>query len=389
MIFLGDFRDSLDICHFKAGVPQSFAVQHSGFISYGFLKVCGVTRVDKVNSNAKLGQDIIKLGVRTPIQIVCGDDLVAMLAYIYDGIKNEKYKMKKHLIIVLLAIVGLCLGSLGMNGFASEEKGPEIRKVRKPAEDHRINAFMTKKIIGSDVFNLKNEKLGKIGDLVIDIDTGRIVYAILDFGSFLGMHEKHFPVPWKSLLALPSEGIFFLNQSKEQLEKAPAFDRDKLPDMGHMRWGSDIYRYYGHDYDHGYDYNYGPGYHNYRYELYPGTWQNDPYQKIFDARTIKTIAGKVIKVESVDEPGFGMTVRLIVYTDKEILPVYLGPTWYIVGAGPEKRFKSGDEVTVSGSQVTLDDEPFMLAMTVKRGHGVLQLRKKDGIPVWNWMGKQE
>jgi hypothetical protein len=56
--------------------------------------------------------------------------------------------MKKHLIIILLAIVGLCLGSLGMNGFASEEKGSEIGKVRKPAEDHRINAFMTKKIIG-------------------------------------------------------------------------------------------------------------------------------------------------------------------------------------------------------------------------------------------------
>ena len=115
--------------------------------------------------------------------------------------------MKKHLIIILLAIVGLFLG---MNGFAQE-------KSSKPTEGERINAFMVEKIIGSRVLNMKGENLGVIKDIVVDIDTGRILYAVLDFGGFLGIGSKLFPVPWKSLAALPSEGIFFLDRSKEQL----------------------------------------------------------------------------------------------------------------------------------------------------------------------------
>ena len=125
--------------------------------------------------------------------------------------------MRRHLIMVLLAMVGLFLGT---NGFAQEKKGPEIGAT----EGQRMNAFMVEKIIGSKVINLKGETIGKIENLVVDIDTGKIVYAVLESGGFWGVGDKLFPVPWQSLAALPSEGIFFLNQSKEQMEKAPAFD---------------------------------------------------------------------------------------------------------------------------------------------------------------------
>ena len=95
--------------------------------------------------------------------------------------------MKKHLIIILLAIVGLFLG---MNGFTQEKKGPEKGDTgSKSAEGEQINAFMVDKIIGSKVINLKGETLGKIEDLVVDIDTGRILYAVLDSGGFLGIGE--------------------------------------------------------------------------------------------------------------------------------------------------------------------------------------------------------
>jgi sporulation protein YlmC with PRC-barrel domain len=253
--------------------------------------------------------------------------------------------MKKHMIIIFLAIVGL---SLGMNSFALEKKGPEMGKGPEPADAHRINAFMAHEIIGSEVYNLNGEWLGKIKDIALDIDTGRIVYAVLDFGGFLGIGDKLFPVPWKSLAALPSEGIFFLNKSKEQLREAPGFDENRMPDIGDVKWGTKIHRHY---YD---DYNY---YHNYGYGFYPdcdrppvGRWKEDPNTEIFEPETITTIAGRLVKVEPVPEPGFGMTLQLLVYTaQKGIYRVYLGPTWYIAGAGPEKRLKAGDAVTVSGS----------------------------------------
>ena len=151
--------------------------------------------------------------------------------------------MKKHLIIILLAMVGLFLGT---NGFTQEKKGPGEGDIAgKTAEGQRINAFMVEKIIGSKVINLKGETLGKIENLVVDIDTGRIVYAVLESGGFLGIGDKLFPVPWESLASLPSEGIFFLNQSKEQMEKAPAFDKDNLPNMADVHWGERIFKHYG------------------------------------------------------------------------------------------------------------------------------------------------
>ena len=300
--------------------------------------------------------------------------------------------MKKHLIIILLAIVGLFLG---MNGFAQEKKGPEKGDIgSKPAEGEQMNAFMVDKIIGSKVINLKGETLGKIEDLVVDIDTGRIVYAILDFGGFLGIGSKLFPVPWESLAALPSEGIFFLNQSKEGIEKAPAFEKKNLPDMGDMRWGANVFKYYGApagyaqevplDYDYGYYDYYGSN-----YPISPGLgiktapWRGDPYIKIFDSKTIKIISGQVIKIDQVPEFGFGLQMRLTVFVDKkDIVPVYLGPVFYLIGPWQAKHFKLGDKVTVSGSQVTVKGEPLMIAMTVKLGNEVLRLRDQEGIPAW-------
>jgi sporulation protein YlmC with PRC-barrel domain len=292
--------------------------------------------------------------------------------------------MKRHLIIIFSVVVGLFLGT---NGFTQEAKGTGVRDIAsKTEEGQRINAFMVEKIIGSNVINLKGEMLGKIESLVIDIDTGRIVYAVLESGGFLGMGDKLIPVPWKSLAALPSEGIFFLNQSKEQMEKAPAFDKENLPNMGDMRWGEDIFKHYGvpgyelgglmgYGYGYGYDYD-GP-------LMHPVPWRKDLYKKIFDSKTIKTISGQVIKIDQVPESGYGVEMRLTVFIDKEeVLPVYLGPAFYIVGSEQEKRFKVGDKVTVTGSRVTVHGESFMIATTLKRGNEVLRLRDKDGIPEW-------
>jgi sporulation protein YlmC with PRC-barrel domain len=306
--------------------------------------------------------------------------------------------MKKHLIIVLSAMVGLLLGT---SGFTQEKKEPGAGDIAsKTAEGQQINAFLVEKIRGSKVMNLKGETLGKIEDLVVDIDTGRIVYAVIESDGFLGIGDKLLPVPWKSLASLPSEGIFFLNQSKEQMEKAPAFDKTKLPNMTDMHWGEDIFKHYGGPWNEqqepGYGYSYGVlgnfgGYNGYPMFSGSGSRREDPYKKIFDSKTIKTISGQVIKVDQVPEPKFGVEMRLIVFTDKkEALQVSLGPAFYIVDFEQGKYFKVGDQVTVTGSQVTVRGEPFMLATTVTRGNEVLRLRDKDGTPEWvGWKKKSD
>jgi sporulation protein YlmC with PRC-barrel domain len=295
--------------------------------------------------------------------------------------------MRRHLMIILLAIVGLFLGT---TGFTQDKKGPEVGATGdKTTENQRINTVMVEKILGSKVLNLKGETLGKIENLVVDIDSGRIVYALLESGGFLGVGDKLFPVPWEAFAALPSEGIFFLNQSKEQIEKAPAFDKKNLPDMTDTHWGEGIYKHYSIPGNEqrgpaGFGYYYFPGHgKRYGYEMYPGPYREEPFKKLFDLKTIKTISGQVIKVDRVLEPGFGMEIRLTVFIDKnQILPVYLGPAFYIIGSELSKDFKIGDQVTVSGSQATRDNAPFMIAINVKRGNEVLRLRDKDGNPEW-------
>ena len=136
--------------------------------------------------------------------------------------------------------------------------------------------------------------------------------------------------------------------------------------------------------DYGYD-----DYYASRYMPSPGSGINpasrteDPYKKIFDSKTIKTISGQVIKIDQVPEFGFGLQMRLTIFIDKKnILPVYLGPAFYLVAPWQAKHFILGDKVTVSGSQVAVSGEPLMVATTVKRGSEVLRLRDKDGIPEW-------
>jgi hypothetical protein len=211
----------------------------------------------------------------------------------------------------------------------------------------------------------------------------------------LGIDEKLFPVPWASLAALPAEGIFFLNQSKAQLENAPAFNRKNVPNMGDLQWGANVFKYYGAPAGYaqwgelpGSDYGYEE-YQGSRYPIprglgiNPASRTKDPYKKLFDAHTIKTISGHVIKIDQVPEFAFGLQMRVTVLTDtKEFLLVYLGPAFYVEGPWQAKHLKLGDQVTVSGSQVTVSGEPFLIAMTVKQGNEVLRLRDKDGIPGW-------
>jgi hypothetical protein len=84
---------------------------------------------------------------------------------------------------------------------------------------------------GHDVVNPAKEGLGKIEDLMIDLENDRISYAVLSFGGFLGMGNKWFAIPWRALELNLYEHtlIITLNVDKEVLKKAEGFDKDKLP----------------------------------------------------------------------------------------------------------------------------------------------------------------
>ena len=100
-------------------------------------------------------------------------------------------------------------------------------------------------LIGNDVYNHKDEDLGDIKEIMLDVATGKIAYAVLSFGGFLTLGEKLFAVPWSALTLDTEEKRFVLNVDKERLENAPGFDKDNWPNMADASWAKEIHSYYG------------------------------------------------------------------------------------------------------------------------------------------------
>ncbi len=101
-------------------------------------------------------------------------------------------------------------------------------------------------LAGDRVRNTAGEDLGKIEEIMLDIPSGRIAYAVLSFGGFLGLGNKLFAIPWDAFTLDEAEKEFVLNVDRKVLEDAPGFDKDNWPDMADPDFGSQVYGHYGY-----------------------------------------------------------------------------------------------------------------------------------------------
>ncbi len=119
-------------------------------------------------------------------------------------------------------------------------------RIKKTDPDKKYRRVLSASTINGDtVRNLAGEDLGKVHDLMIDLASGRIAYAVLSYGGFLGMGDKLFAVPWSSLRIDEDDKSVILDVNKSVLERAPGFDKDNWPDMADPSWESSIHEYYG------------------------------------------------------------------------------------------------------------------------------------------------
>jgi sporulation protein YlmC with PRC-barrel domain len=99
-------------------------------------------------------------------------------------------------------------------------------------------------LIGDSVVNSSGEDLGKIEAIMLDVTSGRVAYAVLSFGGFLGMGSKLFAIPWPALALDAAEKRFILGVSKDRLKNAPGFDKDHWPSMADPTWATEVHAYY-------------------------------------------------------------------------------------------------------------------------------------------------
>jgi sporulation protein YlmC with PRC-barrel domain len=95
------------------------------------------------------------------------------------------------------------------------------------------------------VVNAQGETLGEIEAIMLDVRGGRIAYAVLAVGGVLGIGEKFFAIPWRSLTLDTDNKQFILDVDKERLKNAPGFDKEHWPAMADRSWATQVHTYYG------------------------------------------------------------------------------------------------------------------------------------------------
>lgn len=105
-------------------------------------------------------------------------------------------------------------------------------------------ALKSSSIVGTNVVNLDNQNVGKVEEVVIDVNTGQVAYLVLSFGGFLGVGEKLYAVPWKALHYDRQLEAYVLNVSRQQIENAPGFEKEVWPPLADEAWNRRIHDYY-------------------------------------------------------------------------------------------------------------------------------------------------
>jgi sporulation protein YlmC with PRC-barrel domain len=125
------------------------------------------------------------------------------------------------------------------------ERGLLCWRTRSPAMHKFRRTLGATSLINDKVVNLAGHDIGRIEELMIDVTTGRVAYAVLSFGGFMGIRNKLFALPWSALTVDEAKKRFVVNVTRESLDHMPGFDKDHWPDLGDLEYATGVYRQWG------------------------------------------------------------------------------------------------------------------------------------------------
>ena len=119
-----------------------------------------------------------------------------------------------------------------------------MASVKNPS-DTRGRLIAADQVEGTSIYNRKGESLGSIEDVMIDKVSGRIAYAVAGFGGFLGIGNRHYPLPWDTLKYDTAMGGYVVDLDREVLEGAPSYSDTDVAGWQDPAWNRRVYDYYG------------------------------------------------------------------------------------------------------------------------------------------------
>jgi uncharacterized protein YrrD len=100
---------------------------------------------------------------------------------------------------------------------------------------------------GTTVISSDGGDVGKISDIMLDVRGGRIAYAVLSEGGFLGMGTSLHAIPWNALTLDTDAECFHVSIAAQRIKDDPGFDKDHWPSMADASWGTSVHKYYNRD----------------------------------------------------------------------------------------------------------------------------------------------
>ena len=94
------------------------------------------------------------------------------------------------------------------------------------AERETHSLIGSDKVDGTSVYGPDQKKIGAVERVMIDKLSGKVAYAVISYGGFLGLGEEHYPTPWSNLKYDTNLGGYLVNFTKDQIEKAPKYQRE-------------------------------------------------------------------------------------------------------------------------------------------------------------------
>jgi hypothetical protein len=123
------------------------------------------------------------------------------------------------------------------DGHAHEGENAMARATAHPDRQ----CISSEDIHGTEVYGPDGKNIGEIDHLIIDKVSGRVAYAVMSFGGFLGLGHSHYPIPWGALTYDKSLGGFRTSVTEQQLRDAPEFSDDSWQDRD---WEARTHRHY-------------------------------------------------------------------------------------------------------------------------------------------------
>lgn len=114
-----------------------------------------------------------------------------------------------------------------------------------PDANRPLERLTATSIVGDKVENMEGEDLGTIDNLMINIHSGKVEYAVIEYGAFLGMGGKLFAIPFDELRVAPGRHVFIVNRDKDYLRMSPGFDKTHWPNTNDHNYYGDVDAYWG------------------------------------------------------------------------------------------------------------------------------------------------